>query len=309
MTGTDGVSLCEVGGEAATLKGMSMNGRMNGRSVWVVGAMAMLVVGAMVFGGPITPPGGAIAPTGKTLDEIFNKIPAVGGADGRIPIPGGTSAVTISQPGSYVLTGNISVSGAANAILIAASDVTLDLNGFKVMQSNNTGPSTIFVNTAQANAVIRNGTVVGGNTAVTIGTNALGALIEDVSVWNARTFGIAVSTGTRGCVIRRCRVYDTGSTTTGTDGSQSVIGINVSTIGARVEDCTVSRLFYNGAGTATFRGIAMNASACAVIGCNVYQDAANPGIGILANGSVYRNNTVTNFTIPYTGGTDGGGNF
>ena len=81
------MSLGEAGGEAAALKGKSMNGRMNVRSVWVVGAMAMLVVGAMVVAGPITPPSGAIAPTGRTLDEIYNRVPAVGGADGRTPIP------------------------------------------------------------------------------------------------------------------------------------------------------------------------------------------------------------------------------
>ena len=285
-----------------------MNGRMNGRSVWVVGAMGMLVVGAMVFGGPITPPGGAIAPTGRTLDEIFNKVPVVGAADGRIPIAGGTSTVTISQPGSYVLTGNITVSS-GSGININASDVTLDLNGFRVMTTANSG-TVIVINTGTNNVVVRNGLVAGGNTGVACTNNAVGALIEDVAISGTKITGISLSGGCRGCIIHRCRVSDTGSTTTAADASLGITGIsNGLAIGTRIEDCSVSRLFYNGSGTGTLRGISMGGSASAVIGCNVYHDGALTGTGIAGTGSVYRNNTVTNFGTAYSGGTDGGGNF
>jgi hypothetical protein len=44
--------------EEAATKGMHMSGRTNGRNVWVVGACALLVVGAMVVAGPINPPAG-----------------------------------------------------------------------------------------------------------------------------------------------------------------------------------------------------------------------------------------------------------
>ncbi len=40
--------------------------------------------------------------------------------------------VTISQPGSYKLTGSLGVAGNMQAILIEAPNVTLDLNGFTV---------------------------------------------------------------------------------------------------------------------------------------------------------------------------------
>lgn len=40
--------------------------------------------------------------------------------------------VTISQPGAYILTGNLQVGYNVNAIVIDAENVTLDLNGFEV---------------------------------------------------------------------------------------------------------------------------------------------------------------------------------
>src|SRR5437667_6658468 len=54
--------------------------------------------------------------------------------EGRIPIygpPGQTLPITISAPGSYVLTRDISA-GTSTAIIIAASNVTLDLNGHTI---------------------------------------------------------------------------------------------------------------------------------------------------------------------------------
>jgi len=56
------------------------------------------------------------------------------GADGRIPIPGGTSERLISAPGSYYLTGDITTGDGA-ALAITASDVTLDLL-FSVLQKD-----------------------------------------------------------------------------------------------------------------------------------------------------------------------------
>src|SRR5262245_44146183 len=39
---------------------------------------------------------------------------------------------TISQPGSYKLSGNLAVPAGVNGIYISASNVTLDLNGFTI---------------------------------------------------------------------------------------------------------------------------------------------------------------------------------
>ncbi len=277
----------------------------------LLGAIGVGALAALAKAGPINPPAGAVAPTGKTLDEIFNKIPAGGSGDGRTAIPGGTSTVTISQPGSYVLTGNIAVSSGSNAVAISASNVTLDLNGFRVSQSVVGGASPISIVLAGAtNVVIRNGSTSGGSTGIGLSNNIVGVLIEDIDVYNAKTLGIGLAGGVVGCVIRRCRIFDTGSTTIAGDGNLAIRGIDTLTaIGTRVENCTVARLFYNGSGVGTLTGIAMGGTANTVEGCQVFDDGAITATGIFAIGSVYRNNTVTNFSVKYFGGTDGGGNF
>src|SRR4051794_31880216 len=133
-----------------------MNRRVLLSTIGVVGAAAMV---SRARAGPLNPPAGAIASTGRTVDEIYNRIPAVGGFDGRIPIPGGTTPITLSQPGSYVLTGNLTTPG--TAILIAAANVTLDLNGFRVTCTS-TGTAAVAVSTSASYPVIRSGSISGG---------------------------------------------------------------------------------------------------------------------------------------------------
>src|SRR5262245_25481316 len=68
--------------------------------------------------GALTPPG-APAPTMKTLAQI----------EPRTPIS--SAPFTISSPGSYYLTTNVTVS-TGDAITITVNNVTLDLNGFTI---------------------------------------------------------------------------------------------------------------------------------------------------------------------------------
>src|SRR5260370_6407387 len=68
--------------------------------------------------GNLAPPG-APAPTMKSLDQI----------EARTPIS--SAPFTISAPGSYYLTKDLSVT-TGNGITISADNVTLDLNGFTI---------------------------------------------------------------------------------------------------------------------------------------------------------------------------------
>jgi hypothetical protein len=99
--------------------------------------------------GLLTPPPGAPAPTMKSLDQI----------EARTPIS--SAPFTISTPGSYYLTQNLSVS-AGDAITIHSDNVTLDLNGYSINSSASPAAGTgILITGYHANIAIRNGVIKG----------------------------------------------------------------------------------------------------------------------------------------------------
>ncbi len=100
----------------------------------------------------------------KTLDEIHAKVADAG--EKRTPI----SAIpfTITQPGSYYLTGNLSTALAVDGISIDAKNVTIDLNGFR-MTGNGSGKAAINItntNVTTETLVVKNGTITGWQTAI-----------------------------------------------------------------------------------------------------------------------------------------------
>src|SRR4051812_16005807 len=108
--------------------------------------VAAVTVAPITFAqGSLTPPG-APARTMKTLDQI----------EPRTPISGGTNQFNITNTGSFYLTGNLTNFGAP-AILVNASDVTLDLSGFMVVKVSSEYEGAIYAPTPQKNVTIRNG--------------------------------------------------------------------------------------------------------------------------------------------------------
>ena len=102
--------------------------------------------------GALTPPGPP-APTMKSLDQI----------EARTPIS--SAPFIITQPGSYYLTTNVTVSS-GDAITITANNVSLDLNGFTIAS---TAPvanidKAILLSGSGINIAIRNGHISSGVT-------------------------------------------------------------------------------------------------------------------------------------------------
>jgi hypothetical protein len=165
--------------------------------------------------GSLTPPG-APAPTMKTLAQI----------EPRTPITNATTPVTISVPGSYYLTTNLTVSG-GDAITIAANGVTLDLNGFTISSITNPASGTaILLSGGLRNIAIQNGHIQGGVTnngsgvfsgpgfgygIFHSGSVPQNVRVSGVSVSGCRFYGIYVGDGestlVENCVVRTVGQY------------------------------------------------------------------------------------------------------
>lgn len=132
------------------------------------GAFVSLLIGSSAFAqGALTPPG-APAPSMKTLDQIEPRTPL--GTPGAVT----TSTIVISQPGSYVLVGPVTVAG-GDGITITADNVTLDLNGFVV--SSTASPRTgSGVGSTNTGIVVRDGAVegAGADNTYSLGSGTVG---------------------------------------------------------------------------------------------------------------------------------------
>jgi len=163
--------------------------------------------------GSLTPPG-APAPTMKTLDQI----------EARTAITNTASLVTISQPGSYYLTHNLTVS-TGDGIDINTNDVTLDLNGFTISSTAASATGTgILLNNGWSDITIGNGHIRGVGTnngsgvfsggGFAYGIKTSGAVPENVlvsriSVFGCRFDGLSLS-GQNSTVVEACTVRTVG---------------------------------------------------------------------------------------------------
>src|SRR5262245_5129115 len=109
-------------------------------------AISLLSLGSLhsaVLAGSLEP--ASLALTMKTRKEV----------EARTAIHG-PGPVTIAAPGSYFLTSNIDVAREPG-IIIRASNVTLDLNGFTI--SGNLDNLGVVTSGNTLNVVVRNGTI------------------------------------------------------------------------------------------------------------------------------------------------------
>jgi hypothetical protein len=150
----------------------------------------------------------------KSLDQI----------EARTAITNTASLVTISQPGSYYLTHNLTVS-TGDGIDINTNDVTLDLNGFTIRSTAASATGTgILLSDGWSDITIGNGHIRGGGTnngsgvfsggGFTYGIKTSGAVPENVlvtriSVSGCRFDGISLS-GQNSTVVDACTVRTVG---------------------------------------------------------------------------------------------------
>ena len=140
------------------------------------------------------------------------------GVDGQVLINQSTVMAAggfpykITQPGSYKLTGNLTVPANTDGIDINASHVTLDLNGFSligpqtcageltgpVISCTGSGLASGIVSIGNAAITIRNGSVT-GMAGYGLLVSAFGALIEEI---HTSQNGVGIHGGRT--IVRRC---------------------------------------------------------------------------------------------------------
>ena len=133
--------------------------------------------------------------------------------------------VTISEPGSYRLTGNLTVPDAdTTAISITEADVTLDLNGFAILGPTTcSGSPTSCSSTGVGKGITQNST---GNVAVVNGT-VTGMGSEGIDIpWRARVENVrSISNGLGGIVVGSgSTVVGSWALSNGGDGIRSAGG-------------------------------------------------------------------------------------
>jgi parallel beta-helix repeat protein len=222
--------------------------------------------------GSLTPPG-APAPTMKSLDDVDAHLGQVG--ENRTSLnqtntPGNANyEFVISNAGSYYLTGNLDVAK-PNGIHIAASGVTLDLNGFQIDRASGAGGNGIFIDDGANDCVIMNGTITGFMAGINSSSIPLGGAFLRLVVSSCSGVGLGGGTGYR---VDGCRTHNTGvgiqvwngSTLSNcsADNTSSGGGILASN-GCALTNCTA---FYNHT-----RGISVG-DGCSLTNCSAYNNS------------------------------------
>jgi len=246
-----------------------MNGLRLARRVALI-SLAVGSVAWVVVAGPLNPPSGAVSSTYKTLSEVEPRI-----AINATNTPGdATSQFVISQKGSYYLTGNVDVSAAKNGIAIAASDVTIDLNGFTLSGSGSALAAIMDQSAGLLSGIcVRNGHVRGWTQGGVVLGSSRGCLFEDLTLIDVLgDYGLNAAYNN---VIRNCT----------TDFTQGV-GSNVAAI--RVGCCSLIQGCHVMGGDTTSAGI-LFIDSCTVTDCvvnNCQGDGISGGYSTISNCTV-----------------------
>ena len=228
--------------------------------------------------GSLTPPG-APAPTMKTLAQVEPRTPidvthTPGDAD---------SLFKITQPGSYYLTTNVTGVNAKYGVEIAASGVTLDLNGFDLVGVAGSLDGVVVTPLNLINVSVRNGSVRswGGSGINLLDAATSAANVADIVASQNVVNGIRMGFGG---TITRCTAYNnTGAGIAGAAGTvitecvANTSGSHGITTGS---GCTISRCTVRsnvGDGINVF-------SSCLVLNnaCSLNGNGAGDGAGIHA---------------------------
>ena len=231
---------------------------------------------------------------------------------------------TITTPGIYCLKQNLNVNNPpflqGGTIDVDASNVVLDLNGFKLENTSDLdfGSVGIGIRAGRHNIVIRNGTIRDFHSGISTGSSSNNILIEEMLVTGNFAIASGILVGGARTTIRNNRIVNTG----GPGGDRC--GIFLDGYGHRIANNEIGGV----SNDLEFCGIWLQSDDTLVEGnrvVNVYVGIEVLGEGALLHGNriqratqgiyfvpassgKYRGTLTFDVTTPYTGGTDAGGN-
>ncbi len=231
---------------------------MISRNTIISFAAVTIFATAALVAGPLNPPAGPVTPTFKTLAEVEPRI-AISAAN----TPGDANSLfKITQRGSYYLSGNVSGVAGRHGIEIAASGVTIDLNGFDVAGVAGSLTGITVSDPAATTIVVLNGTVrLWGEEGV-----ELGPFNFDLAP-NCRVQGVIATENTGDGIS----IGNGGTITNCSSNSNGGVGIKAGS-GSTITHCSAV------ANTGT--GIVVS-EVCTVANCSAYDNGLVGGAGIL----------------------------
>jgi hypothetical protein len=232
-----------------------------------------------------------------------------GAVDGTIEInqakvlAGSGFPYVISSPGSYRLTGNLTVSGMHDGIDVNASGVTVDLNGFSI-SGPGTGANTdgINVGVAASAVTVKNGMV----TSVTYGA-FLGVGVRAAGI-HASGDNIGIAAGTNSTIENCVAISNVSDRIECLGGGNCAISGNSanSNLSAGINCAAGCAISHNTANSNGGYGILCNAAGCVISGNTMDGDNS----ALLVNGAslVIQNTMENNNVFGFAGtSTDGYG--
>jgi hypothetical protein len=223
-----------------------------------------------------------------------------------------TTGFVITSTGNYLLSDDVYVNVAvAHAIVISNSNVTLDLNG-KTLASNNSG---IRISTGFGNITIKNGTINGCSTGLTIDGSSSDIYVEQMKFINQRTFAISSGVAQR-LYIRNCTVSNcvNNALSFNSLSDSELINTNISntssSVGIFASNC--SRLRFKNMQISKNNNIGLLATSCDnfLIEDSLFNQNASYGLALvttsstLISGCIFCGNSDSGLLI----GEDSGGN-
>ena len=267
-------------------------------------------------GGPLTPPG----PPSRMMKTLLQIEPRYDLKDlydqNHDGVDDDTNyEIVIRGAGSYYLSENLNVTR-PNGIVVRASGVTIDLNGFSVNRFFGGSGNGIeigegaFAGTVSHGSVVKNGSISGfayGVRAVVAGNVPRGGLYSGLTVSSCSTAGLQAgenwhiekcrvhdNPGTgiiaqRGCVISECTAESNGT------GGSNFYGI-IAGVGSSIVNCLAT------GNTAVF-GI-FSAEGSTITNCsarsNTSASTTSGGIGVSSGSTVYRCTSTANVSTAAT---------